>query len=101
MSLKSYRHIICLPKYLLIQTCIHMSRSRRWRTNTEGRKEARAALHTSASKMTAPKLQPTRNYEDWSTEKLINRVTELEAALKNKTLEARVSVYLSRERDIY
>jgi len=66
-----------------------MSRSRRWRTrNIEERKEARAI-----ATMTAPTLEPTRDYSAWTTEKLIRRVTELEAALKKKTLEAREFVF--------
>jgi hypothetical protein len=52
-----------------------MSRSRRWRTtNIESRKEARAAI-----------MEKQPDYKDWSHDKLIERVTELEKQLKSKT----------------
>ena len=59
-----------------------MSRSRRWRNNTAARKQARALLHSSAaSKMDNSSGEKT-DYSAWSQEKLIERVTQLEAELK-------------------
>jgi len=56
----------------------HMSRSRRWRTkNTAGREQARASLAFA-------KMESTTDYTAWSNEKLIERVTQLEAELKYK-----------------
>lgn len=56
----------------------HMSRSRRWRTkNTTGREQARASLAVA-------KMESTTDYTAWSNERLIERVTQLEAELKYK-----------------
>jgi len=57
----------------------HMSRSRRWRTkNIANREAARASL-------AALKMEKSIDYSAWSNEKLIERVTQLEAELKNQT----------------
>lgn len=56
-------------------TSFHMSRSRRWRTrNIESRQQARALSNKTMAKQL--------DYKDWSQEKLIERVTELEKKLK-------------------
>jgi hypothetical protein len=57
-----------------------MSRSGRWRKFIVGRKEARAL----ASKTKASNMEEKVDYSAWSHEKLIERVTQLEATLKNK-----------------
>jgi len=69
-----------------------MSRSGRWRKHTAGRKEARAA--TTKAKLDA--AMEAADYTSWSQEKLIERVTQLEAELKSKNLRFVVSSLASR-----
>lgn len=57
-----------------------MSRSRRWRKDTAGRKEARSGTSLAYKKMAAE----NKDYGAWSNEELIARVTQLEAELKTK-----------------
>jgi hypothetical protein len=57
-----------------------MSRSHSWRKYTIGRKEARAL----ATQLKAASMEEKADYSAWSHEKLIERVTQLEAALKSK-----------------
>lgn len=55
-----------------------MSRSRRWNPeNLERRKQARAAY-------AALKMEKNEDYTAWSNERLIERVTQLEAELNSK-----------------
>jgi hypothetical protein len=57
---------------------LHMSRSRRWRTTgIEERKQERAEI-------AAKKMENKEDYTSWSNEKLIERVSQLEAELKSK-----------------
>jgi hypothetical protein len=61
--------------------CFSMSRSRRWRTTNIGiRQQARAAANN--------KMDSQTNYEGWTQESLIERVTELEKELKAKNLRS-------------
>ena len=59
-----------------------MSRSRRWRENTTARKAARALLHSSSTSKMDKNSEEKADYNAWSQEKLIERVTQLEAELK-------------------
>lgn len=60
----------------------HMSRSRRWTKNSAARKQARALLHSSSTSRMDDNLGEKTDYSAWSQEKLIQRVTQLEAELK-------------------
>lgn len=68
-----------------------MSRSRRWRTYTAGRKETRAL----AIQMKGASMEEQGDYSAWSQEKLIERVTLLEAALKAKNIRC-VFLYIHK-----
>lgn len=70
----------CLEVRLTPRPNLCMSRSRRWRTHTAGRKEIRAL----ATQMKGASMEEQADYKAWSHEKLIERVTLLEAALKAK-----------------
>lgn len=78
LSLSAYR---CLEVTPTSRSSLYMSRSRRWRKHTASRKEARAL----ATQLKALNMEEKTDYSAWSHEKLIERVTQLEAALKSKT----------------
>jgi hypothetical protein len=65
-----------------------MSRSGRWRKCTPARKQARAFATQLKSANTEGMMEEKADYSAWSHEKLIERVTLLEAALKDKNLRS-------------
>jgi hypothetical protein len=75
----------------------HMSRSRRWTKNTAARKQARALLHASSMSKMDGNLGEKTDYSAWSQEKLIERVTQLEAELEAQN---RRFFLLSRIQDV-
>jgi len=65
-----------------------MSRSGRWRKYTPARKQARALATQLKAANTEGTMEEKADYSAWSHEKLIERVTLLEAALQDKNLRS-------------
>lgn len=70
----------------VLRTDAHMSRSGRWRRYDPKRKAERALATQAKTASQQGIMEGEVNYKDWSHEKLIERVTQLEVALKDKNL---------------